>query len=76
MGATCIVQPLDLIKNRMQVSKPGQFSSSFACGASIIKNEGMQKLLKKFIKILKLKTPFFENMFLFQQFTQVYQQVS
>lgn len=42
MGATCIVQPLDLIKNRMQVSKPGQFSSSFACGASIIKNEGIR----------------------------------
>jgi len=44
MGATCIVQPLDLIKNRMQVSKPGQFSSSFACGASIIKNEGISAI--------------------------------
>jgi len=44
MGATCIVQPLDLIKTRMQVSKPGQFKNSFDCAKTIIKTEGPKRL--------------------------------
>jgi len=43
-GATCFVQPLDLIKNRMQMSAPGQFKSAFHCASSIIKAEGAAAL--------------------------------
>jgi len=39
-GATCFVQPLDLVKNRMQMSAPGQFKSGFHCMRSIIAAEG------------------------------------
>lgn len=41
MMATCIVQPLDLVKNRMQFSTPGQFRSSGHCLLQIIKTEGL-----------------------------------
>ncbi|XP_043679952.1 mitochondrial 2-oxoglutarate/malate carrier protein-like isoform X1 [Vespula pensylvanica] len=39
MGATFFVQPLDLIKNRMQLS--GQKTTTFAVATSILKNEGI-----------------------------------
>ncbi|KAF7418679.1 hypothetical protein HZH68_001332 [Vespula germanica] len=39
MGATVFVQPLDLIKNRMQLS--GQKTTTFAVATSILKNEGI-----------------------------------
>lgn len=38
MGATCFVQPLDLIKNRMQLS--GTKVSTMSIVSGIIKNEG------------------------------------
>lgn len=39
MGATVFVQPLDLIKTRMQLS--GRNRSSFLVGAEIFRNEGL-----------------------------------
>ncbi|CAJ0580173.1 unnamed protein product, partial [Mesorhabditis spiculigera] len=47
MGATAVVQPLDLVKNRMQLSgQTGQkeFRSSFHAISSILKNEGVLAL--------------------------------
>ncbi|XP_065220669.1 mitochondrial 2-oxoglutarate/malate carrier protein [Planococcus citri] len=44
MGATCVVQPLDLVKNRMQLSGAGgkqkEYKTSFHMIRAIIKNEG------------------------------------
>ncbi|TMS34195.1 hypothetical protein L596_001834 [Steinernema carpocapsae] len=43
MGATLFVQPLDLVKNRMQLSGTmgkREYRSSFHCLSTIIKNEG------------------------------------
>lgn len=44
MGATCVVQPLDLVKNRMQLSGAGgkqkEYKTSFHMIKAIIKNEG------------------------------------
>lgn len=39
MAATCVVQPLDLVKNRMQVS--GGKTSAITVISGIIKNEGI-----------------------------------
>ena len=46
MLATCVVQPLDLVKNRMQVSKSagGAKPSTAAVISGIIKNEGVTTL--------------------------------
>jgi len=46
MGATCFVQPLDLVKNRMQVTKTeaGKKPTSASIIAGIIKNEGVATL--------------------------------
>eukprot|EP00088_Acartia_fossae_P045690 TRINITY_DN4923_c0_g1_i1.p1 TRINITY_DN4923_c0_g1~~TRINITY_DN4923_c0_g1_i1.p1 ORF type:complete len:306 (-),score=73.13 TRINITY_DN4923_c0_g1_i1:409-1326(-) len=46
MGATCFVQPLDLVKNRMQVMKSsgGQRVSSFSVLMGVAKNEGVSTL--------------------------------
>ncbi|GFG31791.1 hypothetical protein Cfor_04228 [Coptotermes formosanus] len=45
MGATCVVQPLDLVKNRMQLSGEGgkarEYKTSFHAIQGIIKNEGV-----------------------------------
>lgn len=45
IGATCIVQPLDLVKNRMQLSGVGgkqkEYKTSFHLIRAIIKNEGV-----------------------------------
>lgn len=41
MGATFFVQPLDLVKNRMQLSSQKKQHSSFYMISSIIKNEGL-----------------------------------
>lgn len=45
MGATVFVQPLDLVKNRMQLSGQGgkarEYKTSFHALASILKNEGL-----------------------------------
>merc|ERR1712110_589000 len=40
MSATSIVQPLDLVKTRLQTQKPGEFKTTFACVQSILRNEG------------------------------------
>jgi len=44
MGGTLIVQPLDLVKNRMQLSKPGEFKNAFHCVQTILQKEGVSKL--------------------------------
>ncbi|KAK6028264.1 hypothetical protein OSTOST_05688, partial [Ostertagia ostertagi] len=47
MAATCFVQPLDLVKNRMQLAgKSGEkkFKSSFHALSTIVKNEGVMEL--------------------------------
>ncbi|KAL1494488.1 hypothetical protein ABEB36_010080 [Hypothenemus hampei] len=41
MLATCFVQPLDLLKNRMQLSKSKEHKTSFHLMKSIVKNEGL-----------------------------------
>lgn len=45
MAATCFVQPLDLVKNRMQLSGMGgkakEYKTSFHAISSILKNEGI-----------------------------------
>lgn len=45
MGATVFVQPLDLVKNRMQLSGQGskarEYKTSFHALFSILKNEGV-----------------------------------
>ncbi|PNF23877.1 Mitochondrial 2-oxoglutarate/malate carrier protein [Cryptotermes secundus] len=45
MGATCVVQPLDLVKNRMQLSGEGgkarEYKTSFHAIQGIIKKEGI-----------------------------------
>lgn len=42
MAATCVVQPLDLIKTRMQLSGGGR--SSFAVAGEIVAREGFASL--------------------------------
>ena len=46
MFATCFVQPLDLVKNRMQVTKTagGAKPSTFSVISGVIKNEGISTL--------------------------------
>lgn len=45
MLATCFVQPLDLVKNRMQLSGVGggqkEYKTSFHMAKAILKNEGI-----------------------------------
>ena len=45
MGATVFVQPLDLVKNRMQLSGAGggkkEYKTSFHAISSILRNEGL-----------------------------------
>lgn len=42
MGATCFVQPLDLVKNRLQLAKAGEFRSSLHCIQSIAAAQGLR----------------------------------
>lgn len=48
MAATCFVQPLDLVKNRMQLSGMGgktkEYKTSFHALTSIVRNEGLFSL--------------------------------
>lgn len=46
MGATCFVQPLDLIKNRMQLSGVGgkERKTSFQVFGTVVRNEGISGL--------------------------------
>jgi solute carrier family 25 oxoglutarate transporter 11 len=41
MGATLFVQPLDLVKNRMQMSVKKEYKSSIDALQKIIRNEGL-----------------------------------
>lgn len=41
MGATFFVQPLDLVKNRMQMAGKKEYTSSFHALRTIIANEGL-----------------------------------
>jgi len=44
MGGTMVVQPLDLVKNRLQISAKGEFNSAFHCIQTIVAKEGFTKL--------------------------------
>lgn len=50
MGATCVVQPLDLIKTRLQISGAGggakEYTGTFDAFAKIIKREGFTAIYK------------------------------
>lgn len=50
MGATCIVQPLDLVKTRMQISGVGgakkEYKNTFDVLTKIIKSEGVRGIYK------------------------------
>lgn len=45
MSSTCVTQPLDLVKNRMQLSgvdgQVSEYKNSFQCIRAIVKNEGL-----------------------------------
>jgi hypothetical protein len=52
MGATCVVQPIDLIKTRMQLSGVGgaiKYKSSFHAAADIVKTEGLRALYNGYV---------------------------
>lgn len=40
MGATCCVQPLDLVKTRMQVSAAGEYTGTTDAILKILRKEG------------------------------------
>ena len=44
MGATSIIQPLDLVKTRMQVAAPGTYNSGVNALTTIVRTEGTFKL--------------------------------
>lgn len=50
MGATCFVQPLDLVKTRMQISGAGgakkEYSGTLDACVKIIRNEGVTGIYK------------------------------
>lgn len=63
MVATCFVQPIDLIKTRMQLSGEGkggkQYSSSFGAAVSIFKSEGITGMYNgSVLQIPRLNLPF------------------
>lgn len=53
MGATVFVQPLDLVKNRMQLSGQGtkarEYKTSFHALFSILKNEGVRGIYTGYV---------------------------
>lgn len=46
MGATCCVQPLDLVKTRIQVSTPGEYKGTFDAIIKIVRKEGITGVYK------------------------------
>lgn len=46
MMSSAIVHPLDVLKNRMQVSKTKEHKTSFHLGVAIISNEGVGAIYK------------------------------
>lgn len=54
MGATCVVQPIDLIKTRMQLSGEGgaaRYPSSFHAAADIIKTNGVRAMYNGYVQL-------------------------
>ena len=53
MGATVVVQPLDLLKNRMQLSGEGGAARAhrtvFHAGVSVFKSQGVPGLYKGYV---------------------------
>lgn len=45
MEATCL-QPIDVIKTRLQLDRSGNYKGIIHCGSSIVKNEGVRALWK------------------------------
>lgn len=50
MAATCVVQPLDLVKTRMQISGAGgakkEYANTFDAFTKILKNEGVRGIYR------------------------------
>lgn len=42
----CLLQPMDVIKTRLQLDKAGRYSGVYNCGSTIIKEEGARSLWK------------------------------
>ena len=59
MGATVVVQPLDLLKNRMQLSGEGGAARAhrtvFHAGLSVLKSEGVSGLYKGYMELYRRK---------------------
>jgi len=52
MGATCVVQPIDLIKTRMQLSGEGgalKYKSSFHAALDIVKSNGISGMYNGYV---------------------------
>lgn len=45
MEATCL-QPIDVIKTRLQLDRSGNYKGIIHCGSTIVKNEGVRALWK------------------------------
>lgn len=55
MAATCVVQPVDLIKTRMQLAGEGtskKYPTSFHAATDIIKKDGLFKMYNGFVLVL------------------------
>jgi hypothetical protein len=54
MAATCVVQPIDLIKNRMQLAGEGKgaklYANSFDAAVSIFKAEGVSGMYAGYVE--------------------------
>jgi solute carrier family 25 citrate transporter 1 len=46
MMEACFLQPIDVIKTRLQLDKVGQYKGIYHCGSSIAKEEGVRSLWK------------------------------
>lgn len=58
MGATCVVQPIDLIKTRMQLSGEGgasRYPTSFHAAADIVKSNGIRGMYNGYVCLELLK---------------------
>jgi solute carrier family 25 (mitochondrial citrate transporter), member 1 len=46
MMEACFLQPIDVIKTRLQLDTTGKYKGIYHCGSSIAKEEGMRSLWK------------------------------
>eukprot|EP00253_Pinus_taeda_P024219 PITA_24219 len=44
MVEACCVQPIDVIKTRLQLDRVGQYRGFFHCGTSVVRTQGVRKL--------------------------------